>query len=296
MTTAPANPSIGQSQASDSQASPHFRILADIAKELSSEEVVFSTHFDAILKLRTILRDPNISMAAIASALSTEPLICAKLLRIANSAAFNTAGQEIVDLKAAVTRLGINTVRNTALSIAMAQLLRAKGMSNFAALTAMIWEHSLASAAGARIIAKTLTQLNPDEAMLAGLVHDLGVFYMLYRATQYEELRNSPEALTQLIMQWHESIGVTLLTALGLPEEIVSATADHDQIRTAPSPIRTLSDVVYVANMLAGGYFELHLQNEGSQHPDLVELESLYGYLRPQIDEFASEMHQIFAT
>ena len=280
---------------SHSSASPHFQMLSDIAKELSSEEVVFSTHFDAILKLRTILRDPNINMAVIASALSTEPLICTKLLRIANSAAFNTSGQEIVDLKTAVTRLGINTVRNTALSIAMAQLLRAKGMSNFSTLTAMIWEHSLASAAGARILAKTLTQLNPDEAMLAGLVHDLGVFYMLYRATQYEELRNSPEALTQVIMQWHESIGVTLLTALGLPEEIVSATADHDQIRTVPNPIRSLSDIVYVANMLAGGYFELHMQSNEDQHPDLIALESHYGYLRPQIDEFAAEMHQIFS-
>lgn len=52
-------------------------------------------------------------------------------------------------------------------------------------------------------------------------------------------------------MQWHESIGVTLLSALGMPEEIVNATLDHDQPREVPETVRTLADIVYIGNILA---------------------------------------------
>lgn len=290
-----AHPAHDPDKSGEQLKAQRFQMLADIAQELSGDEVVFSTHFDTIVRLRSILKNPEQNIQAIAAALSTEPLICAKLLRIANSAAINPSGQQIVDLKSAITRLGLNTVRSTALSVATAQLLRAKGMSEFSSLTELIWEHSVASAAGARVIAKTLTSLNAEEAMLAGLVHDLGVFYMLYRATLYDELRERPETLKHLIMQWHDSIGVSLLNALGMPAEIVAATEDHDRVRPPPSPIRTLADVVYVANMLAGGHFEWIMQDQEDPHPDLAALEAMYGYLRPEIDQMSVEMHRILS-
>lgn len=290
-----AHPTHDPDKSGEQLKAQRFQMLADIAKELSGDEVVFSTHFDTIIRLRSILKNPEQSIQGIAAALSTEPLICTKLLRAANSVAFNPAGQQIVDLKSAITRLGLNTVRNTALSIATAQLLRAKGMSEFSSLTAKIWKHSVSSAAGARIIAKAMTSLNAEEAMLAGLVHDLGVFYMLYRATLYDELRQRPETLKHLIMQWHESIGVSLLNALGMPAEIVAATEEHDRVRPPPSPIRTLSDVVYVANMLAGGHFEWTMQDHENLHPDLEALEAMYGHLRPEIEQMSIEMYRMLA-
>jgi putative nucleotidyltransferase with HDIG domain len=200
-----------------------------------------------------------------------------------------------VDLKSAITRLGLNAVRTTALSIVMMQLMRAKGMAEFSDVTRSVWEHSLKSAAGAKIIAQKLTRINPEEAMLAGLIHDLGAFYMLYRATQYEELRHRPDTIKYLIIQWHESIGVSLLNALGLPEEIVEATVDHDHIRPTPTTIRTLSDVVYVANMLCGGHFEWLLQDQPDISAELTTLEETFSHLRPEIDALTEEMHRNFS-
>jgi len=87
--------------------------------------------------------------------------------------------------------------------------------------------------------------------VLAGLVHDLGAFYMLWRAVQYPELRSRPDTVRYLIIDWHESIGVTLLNSLGVAEEIVQATIDHDRHRVVPAPVLTLADVVFVSNILA---------------------------------------------
>lgn len=266
-----------------------FQMLEDIAKELSGE-VVFPTYFDAVLRLRKVLQDPNETIAGIAAAVSLEPLISAKLLHLANSVAFNPHGNQVVDLKSAVTRLGLNTVRSAALAIVMTQLLRAKGMASFANLTHKLWEHSIHTAAAARVLAKQHTRLNADEAMLAGLIHDLGAFYMLYRATQYDELRERPDTVRYLIMQWHESIGISLLNALGLPEEIVNATDDHDRLRPAPEALRTLGDVIYVANMLSGGHFEWLMQDLGSTPDELNDLMARYGYLQPEIDSLYDEI------
>jgi len=266
-----------------------FQMLEDIAKELSGE-VVFPTYFDAVLRLRKVLQDPNETIGGIATAVSLEPLISAKLLHLANSVAFNPQGNQVVDLKSAVSRLGLNAVRSAALSIVMAQLLRAKGMASFADLTHKLWEHSIHTAAAARVLAREHTRFNADEAMLAGLIHDLGAFYMLYRATQYEELRERPDTVRYLIVQWHESIGISLLNALGLPEEIVNATEDHDRLRPAPETLRTLSDVIYVANMLSGGHFEWLMQDLGSTPDELDELSRRYGYLQPEIDSLYEEI------
>lgn len=278
----------------DALKAQRFNMLEDIAKELSGE-VVFPTYFDAVLRLRKILQDPEQSIAEIARAVSVEPLISAKLLHLANSVAFNPEGREVVDLKSAIMRLGLNAVRTAALSIVMTQLLRARGMADYAELTHGLWEHSIKTSAAARIIARTVPRLNADEAMLAGLIHDLGAFYMLYRATQYDELRHRPDSIKYLIIQWHESIGVSLLNALGIPEEIVEATIDHDRLRPPPSPIRNLQDTIYVANMLAGGHFEWLMQDQPDSAGHLAALEEKYGHLMPEIEAMTSEMRSAFA-
>jgi HD-like signal output (HDOD) protein len=266
-----------------------FQMLEDIAHELAGE-VVFPTYFDAVMHLRQLLQDPNQDLGSIADAISMEPLISAKILHLANSVAYNPVGKEIVTIKNAVSRIGLNAVRSASMAIAMNQLRQAKGMSAFVDFTHALWEHSVRTAAAARLIAKTLTKINPEEAMLAGLVHDLGAFYMLYRATQYPELCKRPESLRYLIINWHESIGISLLNSLGLPEEIVEASVDHDQPRPPPSPIRNLSDIVYLANMLAGGHFEWLMQEKPCVAEHLVALEEMYGYLKPEIEALANEL------
>lgn len=289
-----ASPENDQDKKGDALKSQRFQMLADIAKELSGE-VVFPTYFDAVLRLRKILNDPEQSIANIAHAVSVEPLISAKLLHLANSVAFNPGAQPLVDLKSAITRLGLNAVRTTAMSIVMAQLMRAKGMAEFSSLTHSLWDHSINSAAAASVLARRMSRLNPDEAMLAGLIHDLGAFYMLYRATQYEELRHRPDTVKYLIVQWHESIGVSLLNALGLPDEIVEATIDHDHMRPTPTTIRNLSDIIYVANMLSGGHFEWLMQDQPEMPAEMTLLEEKYGHLRPEIEALATEMRSSFA-
>ena len=96
-------------------------------------------------------------------------------------------------------------------------------------------------------------------------------------------------------MQWHESIGVTLLNALGLPDEIVDSTIDHDQPRTTPTALRTLSDVVYVANVLACAHFDWLYPDFDPERGDIGLVRSSFADILPEIENDAQEMMAVFS-
>jgi hypothetical protein len=127
------------------------------------------------------------------------------------------------------------------------------------------------------------------------LLHDLGAFYMLYRAVHYPELRARPESLKYLIMKWHESIGVSLLKSLGVHHDIVEATVDHDQPRTVPDTVRSLSDVVYVANILSGAHFEWVFQDYDPDAGQAGLVRQIYAELLPAIEAEVQEMRAVFS-
>lgn len=267
-----------------------FQMLEDIARELAGV-VVFPTAFDTAMRLRRELQNPDLPTARIATIVSLEPLVATRLMHMANSAMYSPDGTPARDLKSAITRIGVDVVRTTALAIAMNQLLRSRDMACFAEITQAVWEHTLKTAAAARVLARAQTRINPDEALLAGLVHDLGAFYMLYRAAQYPELRGNPDAVRALVLEWHENIGTTLLHALGMAEDVVEAIVDHDQPRAGLSAVRTLAEVVYVANALAGGH------SAWSQQPGAIDNEALtqaFDSLLPDIETSARDMQAVF--
>lgn len=267
-----------------------FRMLEDIAEEMSGGEIVFPTAFDIVTRVRDALRDPEVTVKQIVALIRTEPLICARLLHQANSAA-QGASQPVTDVSSAIKRLGMNAVRTAALAIAVSQLVRAKELVRFRELSQRLWEHSLHTAAAAEVITRELApHLKPEEAMFAGLVHDLGAFYMLYRAAQYEELRERPDTVRHLIVQWHESIGESLLHALQLPEHIIEAVRDHDLPREAQlEPPRKLQQVIYAANVLGGG--KLEWVDDAAER----QLGECYTALTDQIDRRFAELKQDFA-
>lgn len=249
-----------------------FQMLEDIARELSGD-IVFPIHFDLSLHARNILRNPRISLEELIRLLSIEPLLCIKVLRLANALVDSATGKPIADIQSAIDCLGPETVRVAAQALAADQLLLSRPLVPFGTFARSLWEHSVMTAVAARTIARRLTRLNPEEAMLAGLIHDIGAFYMLYRAAQYPELTIRPDTLKYLIVQWHESIGDSLLAALEVPERIAQAVRDHDQPRAVVDSPRTLADVIFVANLLADGSFEWLRKDLGdaSLRPELAE-------------------------
>ncbi len=245
--------------------------------------------------MRKALQNPDLPTVRIASIVGVEPLVATKLMHLAGSVLYSPDGTPAKDLRAAISRLGVELVRTTALTIAMSQLMRSRNMEAFSDLTRILWNHSLKTAAAARILARTQTRINPDEALLAGLVHDLGAFYMLYRAAQYPELRADPDAVRSLIIEWHENIGVTLLNALGMSEAVVDASTDHDQLRSAPVVIRTLADIIYVSSLLDDAHFAWMHPGSDPAAGEAGGVRQNFADLMPEIEADTQAMQAVFA-
>ncbi|MDD3481690.1 HDOD domain-containing protein [Azovibrio restrictus] len=227
-----------------------FKILEDIARDLSSDEVTFPTFLDITFQVRTALKNPNLNVEQLAKLVGAEPLMSAKIIRMANSVAMNPSGREVADVKTAIVRVGMEAVRTVSFAVAMEQLLQSKQMQAFEDISKRLWEHTAHVAALCRVLARKLAKINGDEAMFAGLVHDIGVFYLMSRAANFPELVADKAELHALLVGWHDSIGHALLSALGQPESVLLAVQEHEQDREITS-IQTLSEVLYVANKIA---------------------------------------------
>jgi putative nucleotidyltransferase with HDIG domain len=227
-----------------------FLFLERLAADLSSGEVSFPTFIDATVKVRLAVNDPSVDAERLARIIAAEPLLSAKVVKLANSAALNQSGKQISDLKNAVLRVGFAAVRTTAVAVAMEQLIASKELESFRQTAQSVWQHSLDVAAISYVLARKLSRLNPDEAMFAGLVHDIGHFYLMSRASKYPELTEHSEELGPLLQEWHASVGHAVLDALGLPEGILKAVDQHD-LPDYSMPPRSLTDVLIAANVLS---------------------------------------------
>lgn len=249
-----ALPVAGDGVAAHPAATGAFDLLAEIARELRPG-VIFPICFDALLRVRQTLRAPHSTLQQLVDAVRVDPLLCARMLRRANRL---RPAAPVTGLREAIAQLGSERSRHIASTVSGCQIGCARQLAHVDALSHRLWLHTLRTAAGAYVIAQRLTSLDPDEAMTAALLHDIGAFYLLDRLARHPQVTDEPGAVVALILEWHESIGEAVLQSLGLPPVLIDAMRDHEQPRTAPVALRTVADVVFLANVLAGGATELY--------------------------------------
>lgn len=227
-----------------------FEFIKGLTAELSSKNLVFPTSLKTTMKIRRALDTPDISNDQIARIISAEPVLSAQVLKLANSAMFNRTDRKVEELRAATVLLGFGVVRNVAISVGMKQLKDHQASGQTSERMEGLWTRSMRVAALAFVLARNLTRLSPDKAMIAGLLHDVGKFYILNRACLYQDLFVSDEALWDLVDQWHADIGAAILDSWELPEDVRAAVMDHKSLDLALTGKATLTDIVAAANFL----------------------------------------------
>ena len=229
-------------------ASWQLSLVERLAADLSGGKLELPSFPDVVVRIRRALADDNVSAEKVAQIVSTEPALAARLLKLANSAALNPGGRAVTDLRSAITRMGSNLVRTSAISFAMAQIQRAGEFRGIAGQLKRIWESATLAAAVTHAVARRMPRCNPEEAMLAGLLHSIGRTYILTRFAGSVHLEGREESLGAIMNSWHASIGRALLENWGLPAEIVDAVGRQDEFDHADRP-----SAVDLAHVLATG-------------------------------------------
>lgn len=260
--------------------------LDQIIAEVGRGELSFPTHADVAFRVRLALDDPDLHLSQATHLVEAEPLLAARVVAVANSVAFNRSGQQVSDVRSAVSRLGISFIRTLATALVMRQMTGRLQSPACRSLSERLWEHTAHVAALANVLAKRLVRPLADMALFAGMVHEVGGFYLISRTDAYPDLFAENGTLTP---QAEPLIGQAVLKALAVPEEVVNAVEVHWLPQAPDFPPTSLGDLLSLANRLTP--ILSPLQNPELQAlPDDPEVASL---LTEILDESGEEMGEL---
>jgi HD-like signal output (HDOD) protein len=224
------------------------KALERIAADAARGDLVFPTHAEMALRVQRMLDDPDCSFEKLSRLIAAEPMLSARVVAIANSVAYNRAGRGSVDVKTAISRLGLKTVRVLAAAVVVRQMETMSKTPEHRALAAKLWEHTAHVAALARVIAQRVVHVDPNAAFFAGIVHEVGGFYVLSRAASF------PGLLEGELGEWdgegEARVGGAVLRVLGVPQDILDAT-ETLWSGYLNFPPQTLGDALLLAEQLA---------------------------------------------
>jgi HD-like signal output (HDOD) protein len=228
-----------------------FSFVQALAAELSGGKIELPGFPHIVMRVQKVLGDESADTNRIVKVLGSEPVLAAQIVRMANSAALNPAGAVVTDLRAAVARVGLDTVRSATIAFAVRQLRDAPLLKGLESQLGMLWKRSVMVASLSCVVARKLTSVNPDTALLAGLLQGIGRLYILTRASSHRELFTDQDSYQAIEQDWHLSIAAALLENWGIAAEIVQAVHESETLdRDSRGPL-TLADVLIVGTILA---------------------------------------------
>ncbi|SEA00500.1 HD-like signal output (HDOD) domain, no enzymatic activity [Desulfuromusa kysingii] len=205
-------------------------------------------------KLLELLRKPDLKIKELANAVSLDPVISARLLRMANSVFYQLVKQ-VNTVDRAIIIVGEDVLKNLALEYSLRSTSR-----TFGVMERKMWEHSIGCAVASRMLADRLTDIDKDVAYLTGLQHHIGKVVMVNRDKElYRQVRQAVESgqgqlrdvERALFAYSHEVVGAALLDYWNYPKMIVEATLFHyefEKIRVEKPEIFKLCAVINLAS------------------------------------------------
>ena len=217
---------------------------------------------EVTLKIIELVEDPSSTAQDLHAVIANDPALCSRILKVVNSA-FYGLPRQIGSINRAIVLLGLNAVKNIAIAASLAKLFRGGEVCpKFSARD--LWVHSIATAATAKLIADELRMGLPDEAFLAGLIHDIGILVELQADRNklievFERMTFDDEGLPQQNMldveeevfgAHHGEFGRCLCETWKFPKSFVHVAGSHHNPMDIPESNRPLTWVVNVADAL----------------------------------------------
>lgn len=209
---------------------------------------------EVLLQLFNVMSARKCTFEDVADVVETDPALTGTVLRIANSAAYGLAG-EVRSVTQAVSVVGLKEL--SAMALGTTYLAQLKPNPDIPFDLDRFWQHSLATATVAQVVAKTINTFRPEQYYLGGLLHDIGRLALyanikgLAESAEFlckEQRMSLHEVEEQCLGFDHAHFGGTLLHSWGLPKGLVEMVHKHHDPMSAP---REQVEIIHVADVLA---------------------------------------------
>lgn len=229
-----------------------FEFVKELSGKLSTGKLELPPFPDVVVRVQNAVSDPNADAKKLSQIVMSEPILTTRVLRMANSALLNRGTIEVTDLRTAISRVGLDMVRNAAVSFATESSFPSQSNNFVKERLKTLRIHSIEVAALSYLLAKRFCRsCRPDEAMLAGLLHAIGKFYIMTRMEAFPELFADENLLEDLADQWYTGIGYAIVESWGFGELVTQAVDEHNDLSREHSGPADLADVVQVALVLS---------------------------------------------
>lgn len=223
-----------------------------ILQSVEQEEQDLPVLPEIAIKIRDMVDDPNVSAEAIVRLISNDPAMAAQILKVANSAAFFGKSQ-VENVRDAISRIGFRMLRNVILAISVSNLFKSANAFLNTRLN-QVWQRSQQVAALCLVIAARQPYLRPEQAMLAGLLHNIGIL-PICQYLDRKHISLPADTFEELARMTHPRIGALLLRRWNFPHDLVDSASGHEDIHrnSGSTALADYTDCVLVAVLMARG-------------------------------------------
>ena len=226
---------------------PDSPLYLSIYKAYSSDQLELPTLPDIALRIREAIKDPSIGVKDVGKMVLADPVLSARLIQVANSAAYRR-DTPVTTIYQAVTRLGLEAAQSIAMSLAVKHLFKAQSPLLRKRMQEL-YAHSTEVASIAYVLARHSHGFNPERALLAGLLHDIGVIPILTFADRHAHLGDNAAELDRTIQRLRSLTGHLVLFRLGFEPDIITAAEEADDwMRDGDKPA-DYADLVVIAQL-----------------------------------------------
>ncbi len=219
-------------------------LLDDIRKN----RIILPSLPDVVMKIRSAVSDPNSDSNKIARIVNTDPAISARIIKIANSALYQRQGKPVNDLRVAIARIGNTLIKTLVTNLSILQAMNTPAGPMKAHLQ-RLFKHCSEVAAMSYALAKMTGKIDPESAMLAGIVHDIGSLPILQKALATKPIRDDEAMIDRLLSALHPEIGAYVLKSWAFPDELIQVARDHETLFRGHDGGPDLVDIVIVADL-----------------------------------------------
>lgn len=203
---------------------------------------------DVAFRLRSALQK-DISIADAVKIINLDPVIASKLIQVANSPLYRTVNP-ISKCHDAINRLGLKATQNLVTSISLHNLFRSnnKLLNN---RVQQLWRQSIQIASLSYTLAGMAKKINPDEALLAGLTHNIGALPIITFAESVNNIAYTEQQLDKTIEVLQDVVGEFILKKWHFPENLLKIPSQSGNWYHNGNPALQMSDIVLLARFHA---------------------------------------------
>lgn len=221
-------------------------VIRKLSLEVAVGDVRLPSLPDIAIRVQKVLEDPKAGRTRVTQVIGADAALAARIIRLANSAFLNPTTQRIFDLAQSVTRLGTQLVRCTAMSFSLQQMEFGSGEAKLKPHIRELWRMGALVASIAYVLARETKAAKPDEAMMTGLMHNIGNLYITVN-TPRAGGGTDGEAWETLMQEWHPRIAGSILKHWKFPSAIVAAVVDQNNRNRETEGGGGLADVLIAA-------------------------------------------------